>query len=357
MTRLRLRGSGAPWLGRCREPWAARPLRAAKNCLTIRSSSEWNVTTASRPPAPAPARPHAAPGRVRRVRRSPRCAGPGRSASPGGCGCRARPAPRPPRSPRVAPWSRSARAAALVDRPRHRPRPALLAVMVDDVGEFGLVGLVDDVGRARPLGAHAHVEGAVVAEGEAALRRVELHRRDADIEHHAAYAPSPAWRRGCRGRRSGPAPGRAGPWPPPRGPDRPRWRADRGRWPGHAGPGRRRGGPACSPRAEGAVDDHPLARRVQGRDHLIEEHGDMGGTGRRGGGANRLGPHARRPGIDGPAGGEAGRRACTLISPWSGPRGGGSRDGSGDGGTGREHPRTDEPCGSAGNARRADSRR
>ena len=36
-------------IGRCREP-AALPERSEKNFLTIRSSSEWNVTTTSRPP-------------------------------------------------------------------------------------------------------------------------------------------------------------------------------------------------------------------------------------------------------------------------------------------------------------------
>ena len=43
----------------------------------------------------------------------------------------------------------------------------------------------DDVGGARTVAAHAHVERAVVAEGEAALGVVELHGGDAEIEHHA----------------------------------------------------------------------------------------------------------------------------------------------------------------------------
>src|SRR5215218_3716581 len=42
-------GSGAAAVGRWREPVAARPVRAAKNCFTMRSSSEWNVTTTRRP--------------------------------------------------------------------------------------------------------------------------------------------------------------------------------------------------------------------------------------------------------------------------------------------------------------------
>src|SRR6185437_6183907 len=41
-------GAGSP--GNKREATRPRPLRRARNCLTMRSSSEWNVTTASRPP-------------------------------------------------------------------------------------------------------------------------------------------------------------------------------------------------------------------------------------------------------------------------------------------------------------------
>ena len=62
---------------------------------------------------------------------------------------------------------------------------ALLAEQVDDVGEIALGCLRDDVGGARPVAAHAHVERAVEAEREAALGLVELHRRDADVEHDA----------------------------------------------------------------------------------------------------------------------------------------------------------------------------
>ena len=44
---------------------------------------------------------------------------------------------------------------------------------------------VDDIGRACALAAHAHVERAIEAEREAAPGRVELHRRNAEIEHDA----------------------------------------------------------------------------------------------------------------------------------------------------------------------------
>ena len=46
-------------------------------------------------------------------------------------------------------------------------------------------GLRHHVGGARAVAAHAHVERAVEAEREAALGLVELHRRDAEIEHDA----------------------------------------------------------------------------------------------------------------------------------------------------------------------------
>ena len=57
--------------------------------------------------------------------------------------------------------------------------------MIEDVGELRLRSLVDEIGGARPVALHAHVERAVVAEREAALGLVELHRRHADIEHDA----------------------------------------------------------------------------------------------------------------------------------------------------------------------------
>ena len=47
-TKVGAAGAGSP--GSRREAARPRPERRAKNCLTMRSSSEWNVTTASRPP-------------------------------------------------------------------------------------------------------------------------------------------------------------------------------------------------------------------------------------------------------------------------------------------------------------------
>ena len=62
---------------------------------------------------------------------------------------------------------------------------ALLAQEVNDIGEVALAAFRDHVGRGRACGAHAHVEGAVEAEREAAFRRVELHGGDAEVEHDA----------------------------------------------------------------------------------------------------------------------------------------------------------------------------
>ena len=58
------------------------------------------------------------------------------------------------------------------------------------VRELPLLVLVGDVGGRRPLGrrVHAHVQRLVAAEGEAAPRRVELERGDAEVEEHAVGA-------------------------------------------------------------------------------------------------------------------------------------------------------------------------
>ena len=61
----------------------------------------------------------------------------------------------------------------------------LLAEARDDIGELTRGGLRHHVGGARPKTAHAHIERTVGAEREAALGRVELHRRDAKVEDDA----------------------------------------------------------------------------------------------------------------------------------------------------------------------------
>ena len=58
----------------------------------------------------------------------------------------------------------------------------LLAIVLEDARDLGLVGLVEEVGGGRPRLLHAHVERTVGREGKAAVRSVHLHRRNADIE-------------------------------------------------------------------------------------------------------------------------------------------------------------------------------
>ena len=61
---------------------------------------------------------------------------------------------------------------------------SLLAVLVDHVGEVAFVHGVDHVRRRRAArGVHAHIQRAVLAEGEAALRLVDLRGGYAQIQH------------------------------------------------------------------------------------------------------------------------------------------------------------------------------
>ena len=71
----------------------------------------------------------------------------------------------------------------------------LLAIVADDAGDLGLVGLVEEFGGGLARLAHPHVERAVVGESEAALGLVELHRRHADVERHAVDRQQVARRR------------------------------------------------------------------------------------------------------------------------------------------------------------------
>ena len=80
------------------------------------------------------------------------------------------------------------RARAARWRGRCGARVLLLAEDADDAREIAWLHAVDDVGGGRPVGAHAHVERPVGAEGEAALGLVELHGGDADVEHDAVDA-------------------------------------------------------------------------------------------------------------------------------------------------------------------------
>jgi len=71
------------------------------------------------------------------------------------------------------------------DRAGEAARGALLAVIIEDVGQRFLFRLVDDLGRAAAPPFHPHVERSVAAKGKAALGLVELHRGNANVEHDA----------------------------------------------------------------------------------------------------------------------------------------------------------------------------
>jgi hypothetical protein len=85
---------------------------------------------------------------------------------------------------RVAGWIRSRRPETWTV-PAIRRRP-LLAVAGDHVREFPLVQLREQVcRRARTARVQAHVQRALLAEREAAVGAVELHRGDAEVEQDA----------------------------------------------------------------------------------------------------------------------------------------------------------------------------
>jgi hypothetical protein len=67
----------------------------------------------------------------------------------------------------------------------HAASLLLLAIDLEDAGELGRLGLVDEIRRRRAIGSHAHVERTVAHQRESAIGLVHLHRRDAEIEGHA----------------------------------------------------------------------------------------------------------------------------------------------------------------------------
>ena len=186
-TRSNVGSVGSTSAGRWREPAGVPPLRSRKKRLTMRSSRLWKVTTASGRRASARARPPRGPARARRARHSNGCGSPGR------CGSRDRlfwPGRKPAARRTIAASSavRSTGRAATMAR-AIAAGPRLLAIVLEDAGDLGLVGLVEEFGGGQPRLAHAHVERTVGLEGEAAVRPIELHRRDADIEGDGVDVP------------------------------------------------------------------------------------------------------------------------------------------------------------------------
>src|SRR6188768_2326632 len=77
-------------------------------------------------------------------------------------------------------WRNDAR---IDDGARDRARMPLFTQSKNDTGEIPLARTVDHIGGARAFAAHAHVERPVVAEREAPLATVKLHRGNTQIEH------------------------------------------------------------------------------------------------------------------------------------------------------------------------------
>ncbi len=154
--------------------------------LTMRSSSEWKLTTTSRPPglrirSAANKRPRQLAKlivdedaqRLEHARRRVDLVA--RLASDMGLDC-------------VGKVERAFEGPLLPARLDHAGDTsgmALFAQEIEDPGQIARLEGVDDVGSVDARLRHAHVERTVMPEGKAALRFIELHRGDADVEHDA----------------------------------------------------------------------------------------------------------------------------------------------------------------------------
>jgi hypothetical protein len=78
--------------------------------------------------------------------------------------------------------------AAADDEAGDAARGVLLAIDIKDAGQLDLVQRVDEVGGGRAAVAHPHVQRTVAHEGKAALGLIQLHRRDAQVQHHTVDA-------------------------------------------------------------------------------------------------------------------------------------------------------------------------
>ena len=256
----------------------APPERSCRKRLTMRSSSVGR----SRPPAcrraSARARRPQALRPVRRIRRSPRC------GSPGSCGSRGGFA-RASGAAGSARRSRPAAACVVIgatrprrdDGPRDPARGALLAVVIQDVGQRRPPTAVFTRSAATVARlAHPHVQRAVLHEGKAALGLVELHRatrRGRAPRRRAARPPAGRGPRTCPATRRQPVAvgGRPGLRPSRRPAGRGRCRSP---------VGARLEQPArIAARAEGAVEPDARDRR-DGRQERAQQDRNMGAVGR-----------------------------------------------------------------------------
>ena len=161
----------------------------AKKRLTMRSSSEWKLITASRPPARSSGTMRGSARRhLRQLRGSRKSEGPGTSAWPD-------PDPNHPACARRRLGPRSAELPRADDGlPRARRRNCscnrlskpFFTIVADDLRQFAHRGAGKEFGgglAARRV--HPHVERTVVAKREAARGVVDLRRGDSEIEQHA----------------------------------------------------------------------------------------------------------------------------------------------------------------------------
>ena len=144
-------------------------LRSARNVLTMRSSSEWKVTTTSRPAGfrmrSAAASASRKLGQLLVDENAQRLERPGRRMDLVRLG-----ADHAPDDVGQRPGGVDRRILARGhDGAGDGARMPLLAELEDDVGEIALGGLRHHVGGARAFAAHPHVERAVEPEREAAL--------------------------------------------------------------------------------------------------------------------------------------------------------------------------------------------
>ena len=163
------------------------------------------------------------------------------------------------------------------DGARNGAGSPLLAQMEEDVGELRLAPAVDDIGGRDPGFRHAHVERAVGLERESALRLVELHGGDADVEDDPVRAREPGFggvalhvaeaalakRQSAGMRAEQRKPATDGRGIAVDGDDA-------------AGAGLEQGGRVAA-RAEGCVNEVLSADRLQCLQHLGEQHGNVTG--------------------------------------------------------------------------------
>jgi hypothetical protein len=163
------------------------------------------------------------------------------------------------------------------DRAGDAARLGLLAIAVDDVGDFLFGRPVQEIGGAFALLRHPHVERPVGLEGEAALGTIELHRGDADVERDAVHGVDAAI--GKRLTHPGETLRNQRQAPPARSRQRLAFLYRIGVAIEGVDAGRSflENGPGVAAGAESAVDMGLAGLRIEAGDHFGEKHGDVRG--------------------------------------------------------------------------------